>query len=130
MAVLTKTNGLAYSGDRSPLSTLVRPDRVGNERARHGIRHPRPLTLVEPGPTAQQRDHVAGEAMHRPQVSLVRAVKILPSQGTQIGLNEFSEKALCLRRKERAPARLTRHLMHEDAGQHEARQPPHQLTNG
>lgn len=37
--------------------------RVGNDRAWHGIGHACSLLIVEPGPAAEQWDHVAGEAI-------------------------------------------------------------------
>src|SRR5262249_36325067 len=96
----------------------LRAPGIGSQCARHGFSDAGALTLRQPAPTADERDHVSGVAVDGSEPTAAAAVQILCPQRPLGGLSELFQEARGLSLEQRAPTWLAGHLAHVHAGEH------------
>src|SRR5215510_11822858 len=89
---------------RSPCATRIALDGIRRERSRHGVGNSCALVFRKPVPSTHQRDHISGISMHGAEILTVLAIEVLGPQGTVLGISQFTQKAVGLRREQIAPA--------------------------
>ena len=129
VAVLTEGRRLRPRCNRTPGRASLGAASSRGQRAGHDVCDPCSLGVGEPFPAAEERDHVAGVPVHRPEPGQHAAVEVLVPQRSEGRVLEVIEQAPSLRREHVPPARLACHRVHVDASQHRAREAPHQLTD-
>jgi len=127
MAVLAQKAGLAARHDGRPSRTQLGADRMRRKGLRHGVGHHGALVGRQPIPAMKQRQHVAGEAVHRAEPALNPSIQVLCPDRTAVDRLKLSQQPGRLHLEQRLEPGIPGHGVHVHAGQHGAWQPPHEL---
>src|SRR5262249_47044596 len=104
VAILAEMGRLLLLNGRSPRCAEIAAPGMLAERARHRIDDTRTLAFREPVPTAHERKHIPGVAMHRTEEFQVLAVEILLPDRPVRRILKVPEQPLGLSLEDLAPA--------------------------